>query len=85
VWAAWHSALKRDGALKILTPGASDETGAARIEREVKATSELTHPNTARRASGTALNGEPPDPGGGQERGHRDDRGTAAVNFFVQL
>jgi serine/threonine-protein kinase len=48
VWAAWHSGLKRDVALKILKPGSNELTAAARFEREVQATAELTHPNTVR-------------------------------------
>lgn len=49
VWAAYHSGLKRDVALKILRADASrDDTAVARFEREVKATSELSHPNTIR-------------------------------------
>ncbi len=49
VWAAYHAGLKRDVALKILRPDATkDETAIARFEREVKATSELSHPNTIR-------------------------------------
>ncbi|MGH7326932.1 MAG: protein kinase domain-containing protein, partial [Polyangiaceae bacterium] len=49
VWAAYHAALKRDVALKILRPDASrEDTAIARFEREVKATSELSHPNTVR-------------------------------------
>ena len=49
VWAAYHAGLKRDIALKILRPDASGDVEAiARFEREVKATSELSHPNTVR-------------------------------------
>ena len=50
VWAAYHSGLKRDVALKILRPDAAahDGTAVARFEREVKATSDLSHPNTIR-------------------------------------
>ena len=48
VWAAWHSGLKRDVALKILKPGVHDEAAIARFELEVRTTSELTHPNTVR-------------------------------------
>ncbi|MBX3202278.1 MAG: serine/threonine protein kinase [Labilithrix sp.] len=49
VWAAYHPGLKRDIALKILRSDASgDPTAIARFEREVKATSELSHPNTIR-------------------------------------
>jgi serine/threonine-protein kinase len=48
VWAAYHPALKRDVALKILRTDAGAKARIARFEREVKATSELTHPNTVR-------------------------------------
>jgi serine/threonine-protein kinase len=49
VWAAHHRALKRDVAVKILRPETRGDAGAiARFEREVRATAELTHPNTVR-------------------------------------
>ncbi|HYU15557.1 MAG TPA: serine/threonine-protein kinase, partial [Candidatus Acidoferrum sp.] len=49
VWAAHHQALKRDVAVKILRPETRGDAGAiARFEREVRATAELTHPNTVR-------------------------------------
>jgi serine/threonine-protein kinase len=49
VWAAYHSGLKRDVALKMLRPGAdSDSQAVARFEREVQSTTELSHPNTVR-------------------------------------
>ena len=49
VWAAYHPGLKRDIALKILrNDAARDETAIVRFEREVKATSDLSHPNTIR-------------------------------------
>ena len=49
VWAAFHPGLKRDVALKILrAEAATDEIAVARFEREVKATSDLSHPNTIR-------------------------------------
>jgi hypothetical protein len=49
VWAAYHAGLRREIALKILRPGGEVNPAAiARFEREVKATSELTHPNTVR-------------------------------------
>jgi eukaryotic-like serine/threonine-protein kinase len=49
VWAAHHHALNRDVAVKILRPEARGDAGAiARFEREVRATAELTHPNTVR-------------------------------------
>jgi tRNA A-37 threonylcarbamoyl transferase component Bud32 len=50
VWIAYHDGLKRDVAVKILRDEAGDEAGraVARFEREVRATAELTHPNTVR-------------------------------------
>lgn len=49
VWAAYHPGLKRDIALKILrVDEGNDGTAIARFEREVKATSDLSHPNTIR-------------------------------------
>lgn len=49
IWLAHHHALRRDVAVKILRPeNASDERAIARFEREVRATSELAHPNTIR-------------------------------------
>jgi serine/threonine-protein kinase len=49
VWAAHHQALKRDVAVKILRPENRGDVGAiARFEREVRATAELSHPNTVR-------------------------------------
>jgi len=49
VWVAHHRTLKRDVALKVLKPGLGDSDEAvARFEREVMATSRLTHPNTVR-------------------------------------
>jgi serine/threonine-protein kinase len=50
VWVAHHAALRRDVALKILRPdplGASP-LAVSRFEREVRATTELVHPNTVR-------------------------------------
>jgi eukaryotic-like serine/threonine-protein kinase len=46
VWAAYFPALKREVAVKILR--LADEDAVARFEREVRATAELTHPNTVR-------------------------------------
>ena len=46
VWSADFPALKRDVAVKILR--LPDQQAIARFEREVRATSELTHPNTIR-------------------------------------
>jgi serine/threonine-protein kinase len=49
VWLAHHDALKRDVAVKVLrAESAADEKAIARFEREVRATSELKHPNTVR-------------------------------------
>ncbi len=49
VWLAHHHALRRDVAVKILRPeNSSDERAVGRFEREVRATSELVHPNTIR-------------------------------------
>jgi serine/threonine-protein kinase len=50
VWMAYHPSLKRDVALKILRPDALERSASAlsRFEREVRATSELMHPNTVR-------------------------------------
>ncbi len=48
VWSAYHTTLKRDVAVKILRADRIDAAAAARFEREVKATSSLTHPNTVR-------------------------------------
>jgi serine/threonine-protein kinase len=50
VWLAYHAALRRDVAVKILRrhDWATDAAALARFEREVRATSELSHPNTVR-------------------------------------
>jgi len=49
VWAAWHGAVKREVAVKILRAGEEVNPGAVRrFEREVAATTRLTHPNTVR-------------------------------------
>jgi len=49
VWQAYHTALKRDVAIKILNPPPGREKSAiARFEREVVALTELRHPNTVR-------------------------------------
>ena len=49
VWAAKHVGLGREVALKLLDAGQGDATIAVeRFEREVRATSELTHPHTVR-------------------------------------
>lgn len=48
VWSAWDETLKREVALKILRTDRQDAVGVARFEREVRATIELTHPNTVR-------------------------------------
>jgi eukaryotic-like serine/threonine-protein kinase len=46
VWAAYFPALKREVAVKILR--LSGDEAIVRFEREVRATAELTHPNTVR-------------------------------------
>ncbi len=48
VWSAWDETLKREVALKILRTDRQDAVAVARFEREVRATIELTHPNTVR-------------------------------------
>jgi eukaryotic-like serine/threonine-protein kinase len=50
VWLAYHPALKRDVAVKILKPEEQERSAGAlaRFEREVRATAELKHPNTVR-------------------------------------
>jgi serine/threonine protein kinase len=48
VWVAHHNTLRRDVAVKILRPDKMDALTRERFEREVHATSELSHPNTVR-------------------------------------
>jgi serine/threonine-protein kinase len=49
VWKAHHRFMKRDVAVKILrTDKNVDPRAVERFEREVRATAELTHPNTVR-------------------------------------
>jgi serine/threonine-protein kinase len=50
VWLAHHKTLKRDVAVKILRVerALADSRAVARFEREVRATTELVHPNTVR-------------------------------------
>lgn len=49
VWSALHPGLKRHVAMKILQPRRrSDPVALRRFEREVRATSELSHPNAVR-------------------------------------
>ena len=48
VWQAYHPALRRDVALKILRAQQVSPNALSRFEREVRATSELQHPNTIR-------------------------------------
>ena len=46
VYRARHSLLRRPVAIKLLSPDLTNEANAARFEREVQITSQLTHPNT---------------------------------------
>jgi hypothetical protein len=48
VWAAYDSALKHRVALKTLSGHQPGSSALARLEREVRALAELTHPNTVR-------------------------------------
>jgi len=49
VWSAWHGAIRREVAVKLLRPDVSRSADAVqRFEREVAATAELAHPNTVR-------------------------------------
>ncbi|MFO0694726.1 MAG: serine/threonine-protein kinase [Polyangiales bacterium] len=49
VWAAWHEAMRREVALKVVRVGASASSELARrFEREVQAMVKLSHPNTVR-------------------------------------
>ncbi|MBX3206772.1 MAG: serine/threonine protein kinase [Labilithrix sp.] len=45
VYRASHAMLKRPTAVKVISPDRAGETATARFEREVMATSRLTHPN----------------------------------------
>jgi CHASE1-domain containing sensor protein len=46
VYEAEHALLRRPTALKVISPRAVGQAAISRFEREVKATSQLTHPNT---------------------------------------
>jgi serine/threonine-protein kinase len=48
VWQAYHPSLRRAVAIKLLRSHESSPNALSRFEREVRATSELTHPNTIR-------------------------------------
>jgi serine/threonine-protein kinase len=48
VWRAYHPALRKEVAVKIVRVGEHGADAARRFEREVTATAELTHPNTVR-------------------------------------
>ena len=48
VWRAYHPSLRRAAAIKLLKAYESTPAALARFEREVRATSELKHPNTIR-------------------------------------
>jgi len=49
VWSAYHVALRRNVAVKILRPDSNtDDMAIQRFEREARATAELNHPNTVR-------------------------------------
>src|SRR5206468_8105899 len=43
---AHHALLRRETAVKLLTPERADSMAVARFEREVVLTCQLTHPNT---------------------------------------
>jgi serine/threonine protein kinase len=46
VYRARHALLRRQVAVKLLSPDITDDASAARFEQEVQMTSQLTHPNT---------------------------------------
>jgi tRNA A-37 threonylcarbamoyl transferase component Bud32 len=49
IWSAYHEALKRDVAVKIMQPRlGQDERAVLRFEREVRALAELSHPHIVR-------------------------------------
>ena len=48
VWQAYHPALRRLVAIKLLRAQTTSPTALGRFEREVRATTELKHPNTIR-------------------------------------
>ncbi len=49
IWSAYHAALKRDVAVKLMQPRlGQDERAVARFEQEARALAELTHPYVVR-------------------------------------
>ena len=49
IWSAYHAALKRDVAVKLVQPRLGQDPNAIeRFEREVRLLAELSHPNVVR-------------------------------------